>query len=450
MRNFVSVAVVTVWMAAAGAGLAQNLPPGTHSVDDHSQQNAENQLVADAENALEHGDFAGAETKLTPIAVSHPKDARVQYDLGFAADHNNHDDVAMKAYAAAIAADDSLAEPKLSLGLLEARDGKNKDAHDHLLAAANTLSAAPAMRARAFRALASLDDGENPIVAQSELLEALKLSPETPADVLLGAELAEQMDEPAIAEAAYRRALTQTPGEAEVEAGLARVLMQQKKAADADTVVTDALKEHPGDPRLVAQAVPIYLAEGDAAKDRTAALVPMIEELRKSDPKFAANDEMTRVLAHLYEAQGDEAHAEMLYLDLVKKTPSDPTLLDDLGSAEVRLEKYSQAEAVLAKAFTMRKEFGDDDAWADTADHLAFAASKNKDPQTSLKALAARAAVAPNDASSLFLEAISRDALRQNKEAIAAYKAFLTESNGKFPDQEFEARHRLVALQNEK
>jgi predicted dinucleotide-utilizing enzyme len=98
----------------------------------------------------------------------------------------------------------------------------------------------------------------------------------------------------------------------------------------------------------------------------------------------------------------------------------------------------------------MRKEFGNDDAWADTAEHLAFAASKNKDPQTSLKALAARETVVPNDASSLFLEAISHDALRQNKDAIVSYKEFLAVSNGKFPDQEFEARHRLVALQNEK
>jgi Tfp pilus assembly protein PilF len=441
---------VGVMILTGGAAIAQNLPPGARSVDDHSQQDADNRLVADAETALGRGDYAGAELKLTPIAASHPRDARVQYDLGFAADHNNHDEVATKAYAASIAADDSVIEPKLALGLLEARDRKTKEAHDHLLSAANTQSATRALRARAFRALASLDDGENPIIAQNELLEALKLSPETPADVLLGAELAEQMDEPAIAETAYRRALAQTPGDTEVEAGLARVLMQQKKPAEADTVVTDALKEHPGDPRLVAQAVPIYLAEGDAAKERAEALVPMIEGLRKSDPKFAANDEMSRVLAHLYEAQGDETHAEVLYLELAKKSPNDPTLLDDLGSAQVRLEKYPQAEAVLAKAFAMRKEFGNDDAWADTAEHLAFAASKNKDPQTSLKALAARETVAPDDASSLFLEAISHDTLRQNKDAVASYKAFLAASNGKFPDQEFEARHRLVALQNEK
>ena len=168
------------------------------------------------------------------------------------------------------------------------------------------------MRGRAWRALANLDDGENPIAAQSELLEALKVTAETPADVLLGAELAEQMGEPAMAEGAYRRALTLTPGDAEATAGLAHVLMQQKKLDEADTVVTEGLAQHPGDPRLVAQAVPVYAAENKA---RVA--IPMMESLRASDAKFAANAEMTRVLAHLYETQNDETHAEALYRGLV-------------------------------------------------------------------------------------------------------------------------------------
>jgi hypothetical protein len=33
---------------------------------------------------------------------------------------------------------------------------------------------------------------------------------------------------------------------------------------------------------------------------------------------------------------------------------------------------------------------------------------------------------------------------------VRAYRAFLSVANGKFPDQEFQARHRLIALQNVK
>ena len=65
-----------------------------------------------------------------------------------------------------------------------------------------------------------------------------------------------------------------------------------------------------------------------------------------------------------------------------------------------------------------------------------------------LQALAARATVLPNSPSSLFLEATAHDTLHQVKEATESYKAFLAVADGKYPDQEFEARHRLVALEH--
>ena len=429
----------------AGVAFAQNLPPGTHSVDERAPQDPALTEVAAAETLLEKGDFGGAEAALKPLAASHAKDARVQYDLGFAADHNNDESVAVTAYRASTAANDSVAEPKLALGLIEARAGETKAAHEDLLAAAHTESASAEVKGRAFRALANLDDGEDPIAAQSELMEALKVTAQTPADVQLGAELAEQMGEPGLAEKAFRETLAAKPGDAEATAGLAHVLLQQKKLEEADTVVTAGLAAHPGDPRLVAQALPIYVAE-----KKSDVAIPMMESLRRSDAKFAANDEMTRELAHLYETQNDEAHAETLYAGLVTKLPDDPTLLDDLGSAEVRLGQYAQAEAALGKAFAMRKQFDDDDAWGATAEHLAFAASKNNDPKTALQALAARATVLPDTPTSLYLEAISHDALHEKKQAEIAYKAFLAVAGGKFPDQEFDAKHRLIALEREK
>ena len=136
------VAVMVGTMMVAACGFAQQLPPGTHSVDDHSAEDAARQQIVDAESLLEQGDYAGAEAKLKVLAARGAKDARLQYDLGFAADHNNDDAVAAAAYAAAIAADDTVAEPKLALGLLEAREGKSAKAHDDLQAAANTAGAA--------------------------------------------------------------------------------------------------------------------------------------------------------------------------------------------------------------------------------------------------------------------------------------------------------------------
>ncbi len=155
------------------------------------------------------------------------------------------------------------------------------------------------------------------------------------------------------------------------------------------------------------------------------------------------------MLAHLDLLSGNAAEAEPLYRQLTATDPTDPTLLDDLGSTLVREQKFADAQAVLSKAVAMRDAFHNDAAWGDAAGHLAFAASRNHQPEVALQALANRATVLPNSAASLFLEATAHDALHQKKQAEQSYRAFLAMAKGKLPDEEFEARHRLVALEHE-
>jgi hypothetical protein len=125
-------------------------------------------------------------------------------------------------------------------------------------------------------------------------------------------------------------------------------------------------------------------------------------------------------------------------------------VLDDLASALVQEQSFPEAQTLLAKAAAMRSSFPSEAEWAEAEGHLAFAASRNHEPQVTLQALAARATVLPNSPASLFLEATAHDALHQNKDAERAYRAFLALAGGKFPDQEFQARHRLIALERER
>jgi Flp pilus assembly protein TadD len=425
-----------------GSAVAQ-IPAGARSVDDHSREDAVNQQISEAESALEKQDYKGAEATLRALATASPKDGRVLYDLGFAEERNGEEADAAKAYTASIAVSPGFAEPKIALGLLDARSGRTEAAHRELLDVANLSTAASALRARALRALAHLDESSQPEAAREELLAALKLTAETPEDVLTGAELAERAGDAADAETAYRRALKLQPDDVNATAGLAHVLQQQGKLVDADAVLSGALKEHPNDARLVAQAATLYAAEGKEAQ-----AIPLLEQLRTADPKIAADPNTTLLLARLYYLNGDNAASEKLYTSLLIATPTDPVLLDALGSAQVKQGRNAEAEATLVKAVALRAEFHDDQAWAEAVGHLAFAASKNNDPKTCLQALVARATVLPNSPTSLFLEAKSHDSLHQSKEAAKAYRAFLALAGGKFPDQEFEARHRLVALEH--
>jgi Flp pilus assembly protein TadD len=438
-----TVVCSALFVLVAGAGVAQQLPPGTHRVDDHSRQNALSEQISDAESALEKQDYKSAEAKLKTLAAANPKDGRVQYDLGFAEERTGEEADAAMAYAASIAAIPEFAEPKVALGLLDARAGRLKAAHAELMDAAKLTTAEPALRARALRVLAHLDETSNPEAAREELLDALKLSPENPDDVLMSAELADRLGDAEDAVTAFHRALNLLPGDVDATAGLAHALQHAGKLAEADTVLSAGLKAHPQDAQLVAQAASLYAAEG-----KTADAIPLLEQLRASNTKIAADADTTRLLAQLYYVNGDDANAEKLYVQLLAATPNDPVLLDALGSAQVKQGRNAEAEATFVKAVTLRAAFHDDQAWGEAEGHLAFAASKNNDPRTCLAALDARSTVLPNSPTSLFLLATAHDTLHQNKDAIAAYKAFLALAGDKFPDQKFQAQHRMIALQH--
>jgi Flp pilus assembly protein TadD len=438
-----------IWMcglavACGSAMVAQQLPAGTQEAGTVSPQQAMvDARTNDAEALLEKQDFAGAATKLKALAAEQPKNARVLYDLGFAEERMGDDADASVAYTNAIAADPALGDPRVALGLLDARAGRMDKAHAELLGAANLSGEAPVLRGRALRALARMDETKNPSAARQELIAAVKLTGESPEDVMMGADMAAQAGDDADAEAAYRRAVTLEPGNVDAVVGLAHELVKEGKNDGAESVLVGAMKAHPDDPRVVSQLAVLYVAE-----NKTALAIPLIEKLRASRAVYAEDTQLTGMLAHLYSLNGQFAQAEALYRDMVARSPDDPELLDELGGTLVEQQKYPEAEAVLMKAVAMRSAFATPQDWATAAEHLAYAASKNKQPRTTLQVLADRATVTPETPETLWLEAISHDTLRERKEAAASYRAFLAVANGKFPDEEFEAKHRLVALDN--
>jgi hypothetical protein len=82
------------------------------------------------------------------------------------------------------------------------------------------------------------------------------------------------------------------------------------------------------------------------------------------------------------------------------------------------------------------------DAWSG----IAFAASELHLYKEELDALSTRSKFAPESPSTLFLWATAYDNLHQSKTAAEYYHRFLAAAQGKFPDQEWQAKHRLVTL----
>ena len=438
MRTLLPILLLTA------TATAQQLPPGTRDASDNTRTNAASARLRNAEAALEKGDYATAATLLQTLAAERPKDPQILYDLGYAQERTNNDAAASTSYEAAIAASPDTPEPRIALGLLDARAGRTDKAHTELAAAAQLNTADPRLRARAYRALAQLDERGNPAAASEELLAAIKLTGETPADTALSAALAEHSGDASGAEAAYRRALEINGSNLEAALGLVHILQRTNRASAAETVLTPFLKAHPEDPRIVSQMAAIYAAEG---KPKEA--IPLLVQLR-TNPAFAKDPALSRQLARLYALDNQNLEAEQTYKAALAADPADPQLLDDLGSVLVREQKYPEAEAVLAKAVSLRDRFPTPDAFGDAAAHLAFAQSKAGHPREALQSLTLRATVQPNSAPVLFLEATLHDTLHEYREAERTYKAFLAIAAGKFPDQEFQARHRLIALEHMK
>lgn len=393
-----------------------------------------NAAVADAESLIAKQDWKGAETKLAACLVAHPDDARALFDAGYVADAQNKMDDAAAFYARAVKADPKSFESHLSLGLLLARQGKLDEARPELEAATKLDGgeAGPAMKARAWRALAQIDRAKDPAAAADELREALKLSPETERDTLLAAQLAEESNEADAAEAAYRRVLARDAKNAEARAGLAHLLLAKKQYPEAETLLRQALADSPDDPTFSAE-----LASALAAQNKGEAL-PLLEKLHAAHPDDAT---ITRMLAEVTADAGDMAASDKLLSELLAKKPNDAELLIAHGQNLVRLQKNAEAYQAFSRATELAPS--DPDGWSG----LAFAASKTGYATVTLHALTMRSKLVAENASTYFLWATSYDTLHNREAAIKYYHEFLEAGAGKFPDQEWQARQRLQVLE---
>jgi len=393
--------------------------------------------VMAAEAAIVKSDWKAAESKLGPWLAAHPGDARALFDAGYVADAQNRLDDAVGLYRRAVEANSLSFEAHVELGLLLARQGKPSEARPEL-AAATQLDpgvAGPAAKAQAWRALAKIDRTDDPTAASEDLLEALKLSPESTDDTLLAASLADQAGQFEAAEAAYRRVLAKEPKSAPANAGLAHLLIARKQYPEAETMLRAALEQSPDDLALTAQLATV-LAEQDKAE-----ALPLFQKLHSAYPD---NTNVTRMLAEVLADAGDAAGSDKLYTVLLAATPEDAELLVAHGQNLLHQLKYAEALAAFDKA--TRLDAANADGWSG----LAFAASKTGDTSVTLHALTMRSKYLPEVPSTYFLWATAYDTLLDKAAAATYYHHFLESSAGKFPNQEWQARQRLLLLENKK
>ena len=211
------------------------------------------------------------------------------------------------------------------------------------------------------------------------------------------------------------------------------LLIGEKRYADAQPLVEAALKNDPNDPALNAQLATILNAEGKSGE-----ALAVLTRLHGLEP---ASRPVTAMLADADFQAGKLDDADALYQQLLAGTPNDAGLLDSRGQILIRQQHYAEALAIFRQAVAARAD--DVDGWSG----IAFADSKLAKYQDELTALSMRSKYAEENASTLFLRATAYDNLHQTKAAADYYHRFLAAAQGQFPDQEWQAKHRLIALE---
>jgi Flp pilus assembly protein TadD len=393
--------------------------------------------VAEAEAAIVKSDWKTAEARLALWLSAHPSDARALFDAGYVADAENRLEDAAGFYRRAVEVNPKSFEAHVELGLLLARQARTEDARLEL-AAATALDAGAAgaeAKARAWRALAQIDGKDDPGEASKDLLEALRFSPETDADTLLAASLAERAGQLDAADAAYRRLLAKDANSAQANAGLAHILIVRKKYSEAETLLRAAIEKTPDELVLNVQLAAVLDAE-----DKAEAL-PLLRKLHGAHPDNAT---ITRMLAVVLAEAGDTDASDKLCVLLLAANPEDADLLVAHGQNLLRQPNFPEAFKVFDKATQL------DESNADGWSGLALAASKTNQPMFTLHALTMRSRYLPELPSTYYLWATAYDALHDNPRAITYYHHFLDASAGKMPNQELLAKQRLMVLEGKK
>lgn len=427
-------------------GQATSLPPGTSAPDDTSSAATTEPaghaaaLVSRAEDAILRNEYAKAlpllNDAIAAAPTTSPQTARAYYDRGYIEQQQNHLSDAEEDFRHANVADPKQFESHAALGQLLTQQKQWKEARRQLeLAAASRPANGNPIQSMADvdRMLARVDAQMNDLGAAGDaLLAALKLTPEQPDDTLLAAQLAEQEDNFTGAEQAYRKVLTEDPKSISAAEGLARVLIHEKKFAAAEPVLAAALQQEPNDPVLLAQSATALAGEG-----KNEAAISQLETLHAQNPNQPA---VTRMLADLYSGSGEPAKADPLYSELLAAGPKTPSLLTAAGENELQEQKWGNAVGTLEESLNLQA--AQPDAWSD----LAFAASEDGQYALTLTALDHRAQYLPDVPATYFLRATALDHLHHPRQAIAYYRRFLLNAQGKFPSEEAQTRQRLKEL----
>ena len=424
--------VVIFFLASGVLAFAQ-----THTTVRHYKERIEekNPEITQAEVAIEKKDFAAAEPLLKKALDKDPNNYQALFDLGFVLNGLTRTEESISAYRKSVTAKSDVFESNLNLGLMLARSS-NPEAEEFLRAATNLTPTnhVEEGRARAWLALAHLAENKKPEEALQDYRKAAELIPKDPEPHLFAGALFEQQKQFSDAEAEYKQALPLDPRSSEAAVALANIYMKSNRLAEAEPLLRRlAVEQRPQD-----EAVHLQLARVLDAENKKEDAIAELQIALKLAP---SDVDAQREIAGLYASAGKNDLAEASYRNLLAAQPNDPESHRGLGKALLLQKKFPQAQQEFLVALRLKRD--SPDVYVD----LAFAANENKNYELVVRALNGRTMLnAELPPICFFLRASAYDHLHDYKQAALDYHHFLDVGKGKYPDQEWQATHRLIAI----
>jgi Tfp pilus assembly protein PilF len=424
--------------SSGSSSSSSNSHRATHHIqvpdDDSPAQPPE---LTQAEAAIDKKNYSAAEPLLQKLLERDAANYEGWFDLGFVENALGNTDASIAAYRKSVTARPDVFESNLNLGLQLAKTAQ-PDAEEFLRAATRLKPTSHAAEGqyRAWLALGHAVEKSKPEEAIEAFQHAAKLQPKETEPHLAAGMLFEQENKAADAEHEYKQALTTDPHSSDAVIALANLYMRGHRFPDAEEYLRKLLAERPDSAPAEIQLGRVLAAEGK--NDEAIAALQAGIKLAPGD------EEAQRDLAEIYVSAEKNDLAEATYRTLVASHPNDAELHRRLGQSLLRGKKFTEAQQEFVAAIKIKPDFGE--AYGD----LAFVAGENQDFALAIRALDARAKLLPETSITYFLRASACDHLRDYKTAAANYHLFLNTANGKYPDYEWKAKHRLIAIEPKK
>jgi tetratricopeptide (TPR) repeat protein len=383
--------------------------------------------ASDGQKALQDGKYEAAVQEFTAAIAADSTDYFSHFNLALAYTFLRRDAEGVAEYRKALELKPGLYEAELNAGMLLMRDKQPADALPLLEAAAEQKPAE--FQPRFYLAQAELDTGA-----------------------------------PELAEQNFSRALEANPKSADSQLGLARSLTRQDKLDDAaphfrqsaelDPAHRNALLElaglyekaaRPADAIAIYQQFPGNAAAGERLGQLLLESRQYADGVARLEQAYAkaATQANRNLLAQAYILNRQPDKAVPL---LEKSVAADPANFD-LRMSYARALRDLRLFPAAVEQFQEAARLKPNDAM--TWSELAAARYMTGDAKQTLADLDRARDLGEDTAGNWFFRAIILDKAAQLKPALEAYQRFLSMSQGKNPDQEFQARQRVRIIQLE-